>query len=164
MTDPIRTTESHTRESMVVSIPAPAPQPVKQDTMLNVSTLGIYLGVIIACLTLAGAFMKMLSERRKEDREWMTGKLDATVGKLVDDIKETKAEVKETQKRLHEIEQQRSTDREKIIVLEKDMSHMKASQDRVEKAIDKIGEDQKTSFGELAKSIREIREVRPSLK
>lgn len=163
MTQNTSTTETHTRESMVVSIPVPAQQP-KQDTMLNVSAVAVYLGVIIACLTLAGFIIKWLSERRREDREWMTTKLDTTVGKLVEGIKETKADVKETQKRLHEIEQQRSTDREKIIVLEKDMSHMKASQDRVEKAIDKIGEDQKASFSELAKSIREIREVRPAIK
>lgn len=129
--------------------------------MLNVSSAAVYLGVIIACFTLAGFFMRWMGERRKDDREWMTGKLETTVGKLVEDIKETKTDVKETQRRLHDIEQQRSADREKIIVLEKDMSHMKASQDRVEKSLEKIGEDQKTYFAEMAKSIREIREVRP---
>ena len=155
------TNEPTYRDSTIVAVPAPAPVQ-KQDTMLNVTTVGVYLGIIVAIIGIATWINKMVSERRKEDREWMTGKLDTMTVKLADDIKETKADLKETQNRLHDVEQQRSTDREKIIVLEKDMSHMKASQDRIEKSIDKLGEEQKTYFTEMAKSIREIREVRPT--
>ncbi|EXS68277.1 MULTISPECIES: hypothetical protein [Sphingobium] len=139
-----------------------SPAPIPKDPTLNLATVGIYISIIVGALAIAGWILRWIGDRRKEDREWMTGKLETIVDKLNDDIKETRTDVKETQRRLHDVEQQRSTDREKIIVLEKDISHFKDSQTRMEKQLEKIGEEQKTYFGEIAKSIRQILEVRPA--
>lgn len=146
--------------STMVQPAAPAPK----DPTLNLTTVGVYISIIVGALAIAGWIMRVMSERRKEDREWMTGKLDGIVSKLNDDIKETRSDVKEAERRLHEVEQQRAADREKIIVLEKDIGHFKDSQTRMERSLEKIGEEQKTYFTEIAKSIREIREVRPTSK
>ena len=84
--------------------------------------------------------------------------------KLSDDIRETRADVKETERRLYDVEQQRAADREKIIVLEKDMSHLKDGVDRIEKVQLEMAKDQKTYFSEMAESIRHLRLDRPTNK
>lgn len=120
--------------------------PVQADLTMNMSAVAVYLGIIVAALAIFGAIAKMLGDRRKDDREWFSGKLDHMGLGLANDIKETKADLKETQNRVHEVEQQRSADREKIILLEKDMDHLKQTTQRIERSQTKMMEDQQAGF------------------
>jgi Mg2+ and Co2+ transporter CorA len=153
-------------EGTPVTIATLVQQPVApdKDPIIHLGSLAVYLGIVVAVLTVVGLVGKWLSDRRGEDREWTTIRITNMTDKLSDDIRETRADVKETERRLYDVEQQRAADREKIIVLEKDMSHLKDGVDRIEKVQLEMAKDQKTYFSEMAESIRHLRLDRPQNK